>query len=375
LIPFRLVNRGGSIVKNRLSMALGPKDWERINRCLIRLYRELDSQRHPRLVLELLNELVPSDNSGVNQFDLNGKLSVVTLPENLATEEQIKAIGRRVNQNPLATYYVATKDASWRMPTDFIPMEDFRKLELYREGYAPLGIQYQIAGMLAMMDETAHVITLHRTHQGFTEHEREILNTLHPHLVTSYINAIMCSRAQHSASQIKAVMETAPGAYGCFDAHGKLAWLQEKAKGWLREFFPGEILHQEFVPQPVQHLVTASQHDGSDPKQLSAAKGEELLVVCLGSSPVGGLIMRLERKRRIPLPRFRPLPQFSKRKNEVLQWMVEGKRNAEIARILCLSPRTVEKHVAEILAELQVEHRAAAILAAMEFCARMNAEF
>ena len=356
-------------------MALEPKDWEAINRCLKRLYRELDSQRLPRLMLELLHELVPSDNSGVNQFDLNGELSVITLPENLATEEQVKAIARYVNQNPLAIYYVATKDASWRMPTDFIPMEDFRKLELYREGYVPLGIQYQMAGMLAMMDQKAHVITLHRTHQGFTEYEREILNTLHPHLVTSYINAIMCSRAQHSASQIKAVMETAPGAYGCFDAKGKLAWLQEKAKSWLREFFPGEVLHQQFIPQPVQHLVTESQRDGSDPRQLSAAKGEELLVVCLGASPVGGLIMRLERKRRTLLPRFRLLPQFSKRKNEVLRWMVEGKRNAEIAAILGLSPRTVEKHVAEILVELKVENRATVILAAMEFCARMNAEY
>jgi DNA-binding NarL/FixJ family response regulator len=57
------------------------------------------------------------------------------------------------------------------------------------------------------------------------------------------------------------------------------------------------------------------------------------------------------------------------RKNEVLQWMVEGKRNAEIASILHLSPRTVEKHVAEILAGLKVENRATAIIRAMELCA------
>ena len=82
--------------------------------------------------------------------------------------------------------------------------------------------------------------------------------------------------------------------------------------------------------------------------------------------------MRLERKPLKPGPRFRPLPQFSARKNEVLKWMVEGKRNAEVAKILHLSPRTVEKHVAEILAELKVENRATAIIRAMELCATLN---
>jgi DNA-binding NarL/FixJ family response regulator len=82
----------------------------------------------------------------------------------------------------------------------------------------------------------------------------------------------------------------------------------------------------------------------------------------------------MERKPRTPLPHFRPLPQFSKRKNEVLQWMLEGKRNSEIAAILHLSPRTVERHVTEILAGLQVENRATAIVRAMEFCAMANLE-
>jgi len=69
-----------------------------------------------------------------------------------------------------------------------------------------------------------------------------------------------------------------------------------------------------------------------------------------------------------------PGAYLTRRENEVLRWMVEGKRNAEIARILSISPRTVEKHVAEILAVLKVENRATAILAAMEFSAKVKAD-
>lgn len=48
------------------------------------------------------------------------------------------------------------------------------------------------------------------------------------------------------------------------------------------------------------------------------------------------------------------------RECEVLTWLAEGKRNAEIAIILHMQPRTVGKHLENIFAKLGVETRAAA---------------
>ena len=45
--------------------------------------------------------------------------------------------------------------------------------------------------------------------------------------------------------------------------------------------------------------------------------------------------------------------------------MVEGKRNAEIAAILGVSPRTVEKQVQAVLEAVDAENRAKAIVRAM----------
>jgi DNA-binding CsgD family transcriptional regulator len=48
------------------------------------------------------------------------------------------------------------------------------------------------------------------------------------------------------------------------------------------------------------------------------------------------------------------------RKGEVLSWLSKGKTNRDIAQILGLSPRTVDKHLEQIYAKLGVENRTAA---------------
>lgn len=57
-----------------------------------------------------------------------------------------------------------------------------------------------------------------------------------------------------------------------------------------------------------------------------------------------------------------PLPTLglTKRELQVAVWLARGRTNPEIARILAISPRTVEKHVERILIKLGVENRTAA---------------
>jgi DNA-binding CsgD family transcriptional regulator len=53
-------------------------------------------------------------------------------------------------------------------------------------------------------------------------------------------------------------------------------------------------------------------------------------------------------------------PSLTPKERETLHWVAEGKRDSEIARILSVSVRTVEQHVAACLRKLNVETRAAA---------------
>jgi DNA-binding CsgD family transcriptional regulator len=54
--------------------------------------------------------------------------------------------------------------------------------------------------------------------------------------------------------------------------------------------------------------------------------------------------------------------KLTAREAEVLLWVGRGKTNRDIADILGLSPRTINKHLEQIFAKLGVENRAAAAI-------------
>ena len=72
------------------------------------------------------------------------------------------------------------------------------------------------------------------------------------------------------------------------------------------------------------------------------------------------------KSRRNPTQAAGGLPALTPREHEVLGWMAEGKRDAEIGAILDRSVRTVHKHVQHILNKLGAETRTCAARIALE---------
>lgn len=58
-------------------------------------------------------------------------------------------------------------------------------------------------------------------------------------------------------------------------------------------------------------------------------------------------------------------PGLTRREGEVMHWLARGKTDAEIAALLSISPRTVQKHLEHVYVKLGVETRTAAVMRAM----------
>jgi hypothetical protein len=271
-------------LQNGGRMALQTNGWEALNRGTLRLYRELDSEKHSRVLLEVLNELVPSESLAINIASVHTPyaLSAVTLPENHATPEQLSLLGKFAHQSPFATYYLATMDSNWKMATDFMPLEDFHNTDLHRQALGPLGINHQMFGMLGVLGHTGYAVALNRTHREFTERDREMLNVVHPHLVSSFFNAAAHTRSQSSVQEMRAAMEAAPGAYGYFNDQRQVAWMQSRAEEWLQEFFPTETKSAGNIPKSIRERLEQSAAKNGTPQQFEQDGAGERLVICLG---------------------------------------------------------------------------------------------
>jgi DNA-binding NarL/FixJ family response regulator len=155
------------------------------------------------------------------------------------------------------------------------------------------------------------------------------------------------------------------------DARQRIAWRSPQAERWLQATWPdlkGDApldWLQQLAISPVGHEVMAR------PPGAPTADAQALVARSLGAAGLGETMVLLsmaaikpgepmtgraegQASDRVQIAALTP------RETEVLSWLAKGKTNRDIADILGMSHRTVNKHLEHIFEKLGVETRAAA---------------
>lgn len=99
----------------------------------------------------------------------------------------------------------------------------------------------------------------------------------------------------------------------------------------------------------------------TDQKLEFNSAGSEIIFRHIGSTPEGEFLLSVaDRQKGSDEKRLAEFFNLTMREAEVLLWTTHGKSNKEVAEILSLSPRTVNKHLEQIFSKLGVENRTAA---------------
>jgi DNA-binding CsgD family transcriptional regulator len=155
-------------------------------------------------LLTALREVVPADWCALNELpaDLPHTVSLTDPPLPAALHV---AFARYALQNPLVDHYLRTRDSRAIRFSDLITRRQLHQLDLYREVYEQLGVEYQIAFTLPSSSERVLGIALSRSKRDFTTAERDLLNLARPYLIQAYRNALSHTRLeQRSGRQILA---------------------------------------------------------------------------------------------------------------------------------------------------------------------------
>ena len=149
------------------------------------------------------------------------------------------------------------------------------------------------------------------------------------------------------------------------NGQGKIVWATPQAQKLLSS----TISEPATLPASLLDWLQQIENGKADAKPPAASflENDKLRLQYMGKLGPNEFLLRIAKDSSPDTP-----AQFSKelglttREGEVLAWLSKGKANRDIAQILGLSPRTVDKHLEQIYAKLGVENRTAAAAIAVQ---------
>ena len=139
------------------------------------------------------------------------------------------------------------------------------------------------------------------------------------------------------------------------DSQGRVAWRLPQATRWLEQ-----ALGPREDTAPLQAWLQQTVRQGETLTPLPG--GSQLQAQHLGQTGPGEIMILLRQTGPSVDAAHKRLSSaaLTPRETEVLSWLAKGKTNRDIADILGMSPRTVNKHLEHIFEKLGVETRTAA---------------
>jgi DNA-binding CsgD family transcriptional regulator len=140
-------------------------------------------------LLEALDRVLPSDYVSLNEMG-PGPQDIVAVMQPEADPEMFERWYMHAHENPLLRRYLRTLDGRAYRFSDVISREELHELALYRELYAPLGVEFQLAFSLPAGPERVLAIALSRGKRDYSDAERDFANRARPFLIQAYLNAV-----------------------------------------------------------------------------------------------------------------------------------------------------------------------------------------
>jgi DNA-binding NarL/FixJ family response regulator len=145
---------------------------------------------------------------------------------------------------------------------------------------------------------------------------------------------------------------------------GKIVWATPQAQKLLSDNLAAGTNDEFVLPSPMLQWLEQAQKSNAGSKTPAIASfpdNEQLRLQYMGKLGPNEFLLRLAKDSGTNMPaEFSSELGLTTREGEVLSWLSKGKTNRDIAQILGLSPRTVDKHLEQIYAKLGVENRTAA---------------
>lgn len=343
------------------------------------IYELADVPELRRRLMRALPGVVPADQVMIMESDLARKRSTALTDEPSAIAPPLlEAYGRHVGDSPLLKAYARGKGSAVKY-SDFLTQRQFHRTGLYNEFFRHLGVEYRIAKGLPGAPGLVTAIYLDRRRgaRDFGERDRLLLNLLRPHLNQAYRNATAVDRMRREIALFEAGVEAVDGSLVLLTPDGEPPRMSPRARRWITKYFGPSRKGGTHLPEPLERWLAFRARPAASalesPRRPLVVEAQSTRLVLRVIDKGTTRVLLLHEEERDVRPKPLEALGLSPREAEVLAWVAEGKTSGEIAIILALSRRTVEKHLERVFAKLGVETRTAAAAIALSARSALSA--
>jgi DNA-binding CsgD family transcriptional regulator len=325
--------------------------------------------------LEQLTGVVPSDLTTLSICDLErGSRRVVGRKAESLSEADRAAFDLHFREHPLVRFHSSHPNGTTQRISDCGSMNTFRHSALHADYYRRIGINYVMA--LPLRIDNANVISMvfNRGSSDFRDPERAVLDAIRQPLAAIYRKLLVCEEAGIGLKRISELAADGGWQMVRVTLGGRILDASPAALRLLSRFFPEhEFGSQVNLPAALFAWFSRSRNWGLERPAIN--HGQHFTLSRLGSrltvhfvpdpdSATAGFLLMKGDRLDLRATHLAQLP-LTEREREVLVLVAAGKTNGEIATVLAISARTVQKHLEHIFQKLGVETRTAAAVSAL----------
>ena len=325
--------------------------------------------------LEQLTGIVASDLTTLSICDLEaGTRRVVGRKGETLSEADRAAFDLHFREHPLVRFHGSHPGGPTQRISDCMNARCFRNSALHADYYRRIGINYVMALPLRIDNTNVISIVFNRSHRDFMDGERGVLDAVRQPLAAIYRNLVVCEEASIGLKRISQLATGGAWEMMRVTMVGHILDPSPAALRLLSRFFPEyRSSRQSRLPATLFAWFARSRNWGLERPAIN--HGQPFTSTYLGSrltvhfvpdpddASAGYLLMKGERFD-VSVSDLAHLP-ITDREREVLALVAAGKTNSEIAAVLMISARTVQKHLEHIFQKLGVETRTAAAICAL----------
>ena len=360
-------------------MRFVPNDFERVLDFVRDLYSHHALDDFSDRTMVSLRDIIGAERIVYGNFDVERQAASLRMQPPIVTEPDgtvdgavngaLNGLESNFGAHPLFRYYLQSGDGQAQRLSQIMTRSQFRRHCAVDDFVRQLGAKYQMGMFFAPDPAAVTAVLLIRTRRDFSERERALLSTLHPHLVQSFRNVASLNRYCRDLDELVSMLEGPISSVIVLAGDGCVKRWTEQAKSWINRYcrtpFPAE---QNRLPQCFadwyqdQLAKVAREQPSAAPRNplLVEKNGRQLIVQLIPDHLRDEHLLLLNERRRDSSWNSLAEHGLTPRESEVLAWVAKGKTNAEVGAILQMSSRTVQKHLEHVYQKLGVETRTTA---------------